>query len=283
MAKTRLDVLVFELGLFESRQAARTAIMDGAVLVDGQKMTKPGCPVSSDARVELAASFHKPKYVSRGGLKLEKALSQFQIDLKDRICLDIGASTGGFTDCMLQYGASRVYAIDVGYGQLDWTLRNDPRVVVKERVNARYINPEELYGVNNAAVGKATFAAMDLSFISLVKVIPAVIACMVKENAEIVSLVKPQFEAGRSAVGKGGVVSRQETHVEVLTQVIEQLDKLSLTAMGLTHSPVTGPAGNIEFLLHLEFRSHDLVQGRENIDVHEVVASAHAELRGQRS
>jgi 23S rRNA (cytidine1920-2'-O)/16S rRNA (cytidine1409-2'-O)-methyltransferase len=246
--KKRLDQLIVERGLISSREAARTAIMDGAVLVDGEKQTKPGESFSDQARIELLASFSPNKFVSRGGLKLEKALDEFAIDVSNKICLDVGASTGGFTHCLLQRGAAFVYAVDVGYGQLDWSLRKDERVKVMERTNARYLTREFYLSERSPA----TFACMDVSFISITKILPALkdVADQVTEM-QIVCLVKPQFEAGRQAIGKGGVVKSAETHLAVLETVAQAAQQLELSVLHCTYSPIKGPAGNIEFLLHL--------------------------------
>lgn len=267
----RLDQLVISRGLLPTRETARTAIMDGAVLVNGQKATKPGMNVSESAIIELVPGFGPPKFASRGGLKLEKGLEEFSIAVDGRICLDIGASTGGFTDCLLKRGAKKVYAIDVGYGQLDWSLRNDPRVVVKERFNARNLKTEDLYSSEDQL---ADFAVMDVSFISIKKILPAILAVTTNDqNLEVVCLVKPQFEAGRHAVGKGGVIKSPATHVEVLTEICEFARTLKLSAMGLTHSPIKGPAGNIEFLLYLR---KEVEPG--HIDLAQIVERAHEQL-----
>ncbi len=254
MAKgQRLDQLILDRGLLPSREVARTAIMDGAVLVNGQKMTKPGMSVSESAVVELIPGFAQPKFASRGGLKLEKALDFFDVSVEGRVCLDIGASTGGFTDCLLQRGAAKVYAIDVGYGQLDWALRSDARVVVRERLNARNLKPTDLY---DQAEPDASLVVMDVSFISITKILP-VIASVTTNDAhlDVVCLVKPQFEAGRNAVGKGGVVKSADTHVQVLKYVNDFAESIELNAVSFTFSPVKGPAGNIEFLAHLRKRA----------------------------
>lgn len=275
MAKTeRLDLLVVERGLFDSREVARTAIMDGVVLVDGQKATKPGAAVRLDAQIQLVSTYAPPKFVSRGGLKLEKALSEFACSPKDRTCLDIGASTGGFTDCLLKHGATRVFAIDVGYGQLDWSLRNDPRVVVLERVNARHLTVEQLYG---DAAPDATLAVIDVSFISLLKVMPPLLALLAPQKAEVIALVKPQFEAGKSQVGKGGVVRSAEAHITVLANVIQGAADLGFRAMSGTFSPVKGPKGNIEFLV--QFGTGATPESdAPNVDVDALVAAAHTSL-----
>lgn len=270
MKKSRLDVLSVEKGLFPTRQAAQTAIMDGAVLVDGQKITKPGINIPDSARIELIAGFNVPKYVSRGGLKLEKALDEFSIDPSGRICIDIGASTGGFTDCLLQRGANKVYAIDVGYGQLDWKLRSDARVSVHERVNARYLTPPEIYGHNDR---HANLAVADVSFISLIKILGAAISLLEPDSSDLVFLVKPQFEAGRESVGKGGVVRDPSVHVSVIHQIVSAAGGLLLRARNLTYSPITGPAGNIEYLLHLANYGED-----REIDTQRIVNDAFTQL-----
>ena len=243
----RLDVRVLDLGLFDSREAAQAAIMDGGIVVDGQTITKPGVSVSVKARIELAPGWGKPKYVSRGGLKLEKALQVFAIDPAGKVCLDVGASTGGFTDCLLQHGARRVYAVDVGYGQLDWSLRNDDRVIVKERVNARHLTAESLYG---AADEWANLAVMDVSFISVAKILPACLKVMRWPALDLICLIKPQFEAGRALVGKGGVVKTASVHEQVIGSLMHKAEELGLYMHGITYSPIKGPAGNIEFLAH---------------------------------
>ncbi len=266
--KKRLDLIVVELGLLPSRQAAQTAIMDGGILVDGCKCTKPGTAIKPEAKVELLPGWGQAKYVSRGGLKLEKALTEFGVNCEGRICLDIGASTGGFTDCLLKHGASLVYAVDVGYGQLDFALRQDCRVIVKERTNARFLSPELLYGQSDRW---AELAVADVSFISLAKVLSSCIPVLCGQRVEIISLIKPQFEAGRSFVGKGGVVRDPAVHVAVLARVLEQVLSLGFKAHGLTWSPLTGPAGNIEFLGH--FLRADEVAAPPDIEA--VVREAH--------
>ena len=290
MKSTRLDILLIERGFFPSRETARTAIMDGAILVNGEKQTKPGQPVSADARVELIPSYAKNKFASRGGLKLESAsaLEHFRIDPLDRICLDIGASTGGFTDCLLKAGATRVYAIDVGYGQLLWQLRQDPRVICIERFNARKLTPAVLYKENEA---RADLAVMDVSFIAIDKVLQPCFDSMNATTSEAVCLVKPQFEVGREKVGKGGVVRDPEDHVSVLEKVIDLANRLNLIVKGLHHSPIKGPAGNIEFLIHLsrqqeseninaqtaQFDIQSTQVGAQSVvtDVRTIVANAH--------
>ena len=275
----RLDVLVLEQGFFPSREAVRTAIMSGAVLINGQKSTKPGASVPVDAKIEILESYAKTKFVSRGGLKLELALDKFHISPEGRICLDIGASTGGFTDCLLQAGARKVYAIDVGYGQLSWHLRQDARVICMERFNARHMTPESIYSDGEDC---ADLAVVDVSFISLEKILGPVFATLSLDNAEAICLIKPQFEIGREKVGKGGVVRTMEDHISVLKKVKEQIRTLGLSVNHLTYSPIKGPAGNIEFLAHvMKTNSDDNVHldmsvTTENIE--ETVTSAHLNL-----
>jgi len=237
-AKSRLDLLLVERGLAPSREQARRLIMAGEVRVDGQVSDKPGRPVSREARVEVLAA---PRYVGRGGLKLEEALARFDVAVEGMVAADFGASTGGFTDCLLQAGAARVYALDVGYGQLAWKLRQDPRVVVMERTNVRYLQelPEP--------VGLVT---IDVSFISLRLVLPAALRVL-SDSGQVLALIKPQFEAGREQVGKGGVVRERKIHRQVLLEVLEAAQELGLVPLGLVPSPLRGPAGNVEFLAHL--------------------------------
>jgi 23S rRNA (cytidine1920-2'-O)/16S rRNA (cytidine1409-2'-O)-methyltransferase len=268
----RLDTIVVERGLFTTKESARTAIMEGLVLVDGKPVTKPGHAVKTQAKVELSPSYQPPKYVSRGGLKLEKALAEFQISLTGRVCLDIGASTGGFTDCMLKHGAGRVYAVDVGYGQLDWILRNDERVKVLERVNARNLTASILYGETETDA-RADFASMDVSFISAFKVLPSVLQAMDERKSELVILVKPQFEAGRQFVGHGGVVRDPAVHLDVLNMANTKSGELGLHTQSVSYSPIKGPKGNIEFLLHLS-REKSSAQA----DLALLVEKAHREL-----
>lgn len=241
MGKERLDVLLVERGLAESREKAKTTIMAGLVLVDGQKMDKVGTMVKKEAGLRVLGD--AIPYVSRGGLKLAKAIESFDIDLKGQIVADIGASTGGFTDCALQNGAVRVYAIDVGYGQLAWKLRCDKRVVNMERTNIRYVTPED--------IGESLdFVSIDVAFISLTKVLGAV-RRLLKAQGEIVALIKPQFEAGREHVGKKGVVRDAGIHEQVIREIVAFSRSLPLTVLGMTYSPVKGPEGNIEYLLYL--------------------------------
>ncbi len=239
--KKRLDVLLTDLGYAETRSKAQAIIMSGLVYVDGQKADKPG--ISYEETVQLEVRGAVCPYVSRGGLKLEKALRDFGIAPTGYVCSDSGASTGGFTDCLLQQGASKVFAIDVGYGQLDWKIRSDPRVVVMERTNIRYVTPEQLGEPLDLSV-------IDVSFISLKIVLPA-IKVLLKPTGQVVCLIKPQFEAGKDKVGKKGVVRDPATHREVLEQFIALAHEQGFCILGLTFSPVKGPEGNIEFLAHL--------------------------------
>ena len=262
--KKRLDVLLTEQGYAESRSKAQAIIMSGLVYVDGQKADKPG--ISYEESVSLEVRGAACPYVSRGGLKLEKALRDFGVKPEGFVCSDSGASTGGFTDCLLQQGASKVFAIDVGYGQLDWKIRSDPRVVVMERTNIRYVTQEQLGEPLDLSV-------VDVSFISLKIVLPA-IQKLLKPTGQVLCLIKPQFEAGRDKVGKKGVVREKSTHKEVLDDFVSLADSLGFKILGLTFSPVKGPEGNIEFLGHL---SLDEVVGICP-DTALVVEQAHAAL-----
>ncbi len=263
--KTRLDVLLVERGMMESRQKAQAAIMSGLVFVGGQRSDKPGTAVANDAEIEIRGN--TLRYVSRGGLKLEKAMAAFPIQLEGALCADIGASTGGFTDCMLQNGAAKVYAVDVGYGQLAWSLRSDPRVVCLERTNARYLSreqvPEEL-----------AFASVDVSFISLKLILPP-LAALLGPEGQAVTLVKPQFEAGREKVGKKGVVRDPAVHLEVLERWLGHAREAGLTPMGLTYSPIRGPEGNIEYLGFLRKGGG----GGPELDLRSVVEDSHRTLK----
>ena len=264
--KERLDVLLVSLGLAESRAKAQATIMAGEVYVNGQKADKSGMEVDITSNVEVRGS--ACPYVSRGGLKLEKALRNFGVDPTGYVCSDSGASTGGFTDCLLQQGASKVFAIDVGYGQLAWKIRNDPRVVVMERTNIRYVTPEDLGE-------KLDLSVIDVSFISLSLVLP-VVKTLLKPMGQVLCLIKPQFEAGRDKVGKKGVVRDPAVHEEVLQNFISLAKSLDFTIRNLTFSPVKGPEGNIEFLAHLSMQPGEdsyLAPG-------DLVAQAHAALKG---
>ncbi|WP_134216881.1 TlyA family RNA methyltransferase [Pelotomaculum sp. FP] len=262
--KQRLDVRLTAEGYCPSREKARAAIMAGLVFVDGLRVDKPGVTVSPGAVLEVKGS--PIPYVSRGGLKLEKAIKVFEIDLSGRVVLDVGASTGGFTDCALKYGASQVYAVDVGYGQLDWKLRNDPRVVVLERTNIRYLN-KELLSVT------PDFITIDVSFISLTKVLPK-IGELTTPAAAGVALVKPQFEAGRDKIGKKGVVRDPEVQLAVLQSITGFIEDQGWSVRGVDYSPVTGPEGNIEFLVY--FDKSGLQENHANLP--DIVKRAHAEL-----
>lgn len=265
--KKRLDVLLVERLYADSRTKAQAIIMSGNVYVNGQKADKPG--ISYEESVEIEVRGATCPYVSRGGLKLEKALRDFGVKPEGYVCSDSGASTGGFTDCLLQQGASKVFAIDVGYGQLDWKIRSDPRVVVMERTNIRYVTPEDLGEPLDLSV-------IDVSFISLKIVLPAIKALLKPESGQVLCLIKPQFEAGREKVGKKGVVREPATHKEVLDDFVSLADALNFKILGLTFSPVKGPEGNIEFLGHLSLAD---VEGIHP-DTGAVVAQAHETLKG---
>lgn len=240
--KTRLDVLMVQLGLAESREKAKAVIMSGNVFVDGQREDKAGASFGEKAVIEVKGN--PLKYVSRGGLKLEKAVECFEVSLTDRICMDVGSSTGGFTDCMLQNGAAKVYSVDVGHGQLDWKLRKDERVVCMEKTNFRYMLPAHIDE-------RLDFASVDVSFISLTKIlIPA--RNLLKDSGRMVCLIKPQFEAGKDKVGKKGVVREPEIHREVIDKIIDFADCIGFLVKGLDFSPIKGPEGNIEYLLYLQ-------------------------------
>lgn len=262
--KQRLDVLLTEKGYYNSREKAKTAIMAGLVYVNKAISDKPGTSVNVDALIEVKGD--TCPFVSRGGLKLQKALDVFNIDVKDFICLDIGASTGGFTDCMLQRGAKKVYSVDVGHGQLDYKLRIDERVVCMEKCNFRNLEPGQI-------PEKVDFACSDVSFISLKLMFPPAVSVL-KEGGEMAVLVKPQFEAGREQVGKKGIVKDPEVHKEVIRKVISYANDNGLSAIGLDYSPITGTTGNIEFLLHLKFDNKE----NSEIDIDAVVKAAHEKL-----
>lgn len=258
--KERLDVLLVKHGLAESREKAKAIIMSGNVFVDGQREDKAGAAFDEQKAV-IEVKGHSLKYVSRGGLKLEKAIDRFQITLKGKICMDIGASTGGFTDCMLQNGAVKVYSVDVGHGQLAWKLRNDERVVCMEKTNFRYLLREQIED-------ELDFASVDVSFISLTKIlIPA--RSLLGEHGQMVCLIKPQFEAGKEKVGKKGVVREPEVHREVIEKIVDYADYLGFIILGLEFSPIKGPEGNIEYLLWLEKNEE---KARETQDITEAEA-----------
>ena len=264
MKKQRLDQLVFERGLTESRERARTTIMSGVVYVNGQKADKPGMAVDPAAEIELRGD--ALPFVSRGGYKLDKALKVFPVDPVGKICIDCGASTGGFTDVLLQHGAAKVYSVDVGYGQLAWKLRNDPRVVNLERTNLRYVNREQIPEPLDLAV-------MDVSFISIRLVLPAV-QKLLKPDADYICLIKPQFEAGREEVGKKGVVRDPAVHERVVNGILEFAPTLGFTVMGLDYSPIKGPEGNIEYICHLKNGIYDAAAP----DVSAIVDASHKAL-----
>ncbi len=264
--KKRLDVLLVEQGYCDSRTRAQAIIMAGQVYVEGQKADKPGTSFADTVAIEVRGE--SCPYVSRGGLKLEKALRSFGVQPEGFVCSDSGASTGGFTDCLLQQGAKKVFAIDVGYGQLDWKIRSDPRVVVMERTNIRFVTPEDLGEPLDLSV-------IDVSFISLKIVLPAIKNLLKPNQGQVLCLIKPQFEAGKDKVGKKGVVREASTHKEVLDSFVELAHSLGFTILGMTFSPVKGPEGNIEFLAHLT-----LAQTEEIVpDTAAVVSQAHETLK----
>lgn len=261
--KMRLDARIFELGLTESREKAKAFIMAGQVYVNGMKATKAGLTVTEKDKIEVRGS---SEFISRGGHKLKKAMSVFPISLDNKICMDVGASTGGFTDCMLQNGAVKVYSVDVGYGQLAWKLRSDPRVVNLERTNIRYITEEQV-------PDKIDFASVDVSFISLCLVLPAIYPIL-SDIGECVCLIKPQFEAGREKVGKKGVVRDKSVHSEVIEKVYDFAVKTGFSVAGLDYSPIKGPEGNIEYLIYLKkYKTENTI-----LDIDAVVDASHFEL-----
>ncbi|SES70688.1 23S rRNA (cytidine1920-2'-O)/16S rRNA (cytidine1409-2'-O)-methyltransferase [Natronincola peptidivorans] len=267
MEKIRIDTFLVEHGYFNTREKARRTIMAGLVFVDNQKIDKPGTKIKRDS--EILVKGNPIPYVSRGGLKLEKAIKEFNISLNNKICFDIGASTGGFTDCMLQNNAKMVYAIDVGYGQLDWKLRQDPRVVVMERTNIRYVESKDIEELGD-------FASIDVSFISLRLVLP-VMKKLLKPSSNIVALIKPQFEAGREKVGKKGVVKDIATHKEVVKDILTFTKSLDLKIIGFSYSPIKGPEGNIEYLLYISDKSNDSIEITED-NVNRIIEVSHEEL-----
>ncbi len=273
--KKRLDVMLFERGLAPSREQAKAYIMSGEVYVDGQKEDKPGSSFPETVQIEHRGQ--KLKYVSRGGLKLEKAMAAFPVKLEGKICMDIGASTGGFTDCMLQNGAVKVYSIDVGYGQLAWSLRNDERVVCMEKTNFRYLTPEDLDD-------RPDFASCDVSFISLSRILPAAFP-IISDDGEMVCLIKPQFEAGKEKVGKKGVVRDPAVHEEVITTTLSMARENGFEIVGLDYSPIRGPEGNIEYLMYLAKNGTDakyddirIAPEKDAEIIKEIVAAAHGSL-----
>lgn len=270
MKKERVDVLLVERGLFETREKAKAAVMAGLVLVGGERCDKPGTKIPEDTPIAVKGEVHP--YVSRGGLKLEKALRVFGIDLNGRVMMDIGASTGGFTDCALQHGARRVYAIDVGYGQLAWSLRQDERVVVMERTNFRHMDPDAFEHKRPDA------ASIDVSFISLKLILP-VLYRFLETDGDVVALVKPQFEAGKENVGKNGIVRDPDIHEAVLVDIGQFAVSIGFSLHGLDYSPITGGEGNIEFLLHARKSEGGLTPDAWLRRAAEVVSAAHRELK----
>ena len=266
--KIRLDQYLVQHGLIQSRERAKAMIMSGVVFVNEQKVDKAGEMIKEDAKVEVRG--HDIGYVSRGGLKLEKAMQCFPLTPKGKVCMDIGASTGGFTDCMLQNGAVKVYAVDVGHGQLDWKLRNDPRVVCMEKTNIRYVTPEDI-------TDRINFSSIDVSFISLTKVLGPVKA-LLADDGQIVCLIKPQFEAGREKVGKKGVVREKSTHLEVIEKVIEFAVSIGFEILNLEYSPIKGPEGNIEYLLYLQNHVDGKIYPEYQVNAKAIVDAAHGEL-----
>ena len=265
--KERIDILLVEKNFFDSRAKAKTMIMLGKILVDGQKIDKAGTLINRDAEIKIIGE--EMPFVSRGGFKLQKALEVFKIDLREKICADVGASTGGFTDCMLQHGAKKIYAIDVGYGQLAWKLRNDERVINLERTNIRNVTRAEVSDILD-------FVSVDVAFISLDKVLPIVFN-LLGDEGEAAALIKPQFEAGREQVGKKGVVRDKKIHAEVIERVLNFAEEIGFKICGINFSPVKGPEGNIEYLAHLSKRvDGEKISWREKI--FEVVEAAHKEL-----
>ena len=269
--KQRLDVLLVSQGFAPSREKAKAIIMSGVVFVDGQREDKAGSTFDEEkAKIEVKGA--TLPFVSRGGLKLDKAIKAFELNLTDRVCMDVGASTGGFTDCMLQNGAAKSYAVDVGHGQLDWGLRNDPRVVCMEKTNIRYVTPEDIEEA-------PSFVSIDVSFISLTKVLPPVKALLTPEG-EVVCLIKPQFEAGREKVGKKGVVRDAKVHEEVIRMVTDFAYSIGFSYLHLSFSPIKGPEGNIEYLLHicLPKDGEAPVAPPTEEEIKQVVRASHGEL-----
>ena len=265
--KERLDILLVEKGICNSRERAKTNIMAGLVFVDGQRVDKAGEKVNRDS--EIIFKGEELKYVSRGGLKLEKAMNEFNISLDNKVCMDIGASTGGFTDCMLQNGAAKVFSVDVGYGQFAWKLRVDERVVCMERTNIRYVTPEDIGD-------KLDFASIDVSFISLRTIMPAV-KNLLKDNGEVVALIKPQFEAGREKVGKKGVVRDKEVHKEVVSNIANYLIENDFNIIGMSFSPIKGPEGNREYLVY--FSKDKEKESDFSLDkINDIIEESHSQL-----
>ncbi|MGM7635509.1 TlyA family RNA methyltransferase [Bacillus sp. Hm123] len=270
--KERIDVLLVERGLIETREKAKRAVMAGLVYSNEERLDKPGEKIVADAPLQIKGN--TLRYVSRGGLKLEKALEEFQVDVKDKTMLDIGSSTGGFTDCALQNGAKLSYALDVGYNQLAWKLRQDERVVVMERTNFRYVTPVDLQE------GMPDFATIDVSFISLSLILPVLKTLLVPES-DVVALIKPQFEAGKEQVGKKGIVREAKIHKEVIVKIIDLALGLGYDVKDLSYSPITGGDGNIEFLIHLHWSKQPKETGENQLltTVDAVVNDAHEQLK----
>lgn len=268
MKKERLDVLLVKKGLASSREKAKAIIMSGIVFVDGQREDKAGS--TFDEKQQIIIKGKTLKYVSRGGLKLEKAMNNFGISLEGKVCMDVGASTGGFTDCMLQNGAIKVYSVDVGHGQLDWKLRNDERVVCMERTNMRYMTEDDIEE-------KASFVSIDVSFISLTKILPAV-SRILETEGQVVALIKPQFEAGREKVGKKGVVRDPKVHEEVIEKICDFASSNGFLLLHLDYSPIKGPEGNIEYLLHMQKTTAAEQNHHLRADIAKVVLASHQDL-----
>ncbi len=266
--KERLDIVLFEKGLAPSREKAKTIIMSGNVFVNGQREDKVGTKIALDAEIQVKSN--PIPFVSRGGLKLDKAIKNFDLSLSGSICMDVGASTGGFTDCMLQNGAVKVYAVDVGHGQLDWKLRQDPRVVCMEKTNIRYVMPDQI-------ADPVQFVSIDVSFISLTKVLLPVRALMA-EDGQCVCLIKPQFEAGREKVGKKGVVREMSTHIEVIEKIVHFTGSNGFDLLHLDFSPIKGPEGNIEYLLHMQKSSEESTYTEMLNKIQIIVEKAHEKL-----
>lgn len=263
--KKRADVILFERGLVDSREKGKRVIMEGSVFIGNLRVDKPGDKLDED--VDIVIKENPNIYVSRGGLKLEKAINFFDLSLKDKTSMDIGASTGGFTDCMLKNGAIKVFAVDVGYGQLDWKLRNDPRVIVMERTNIRNVRLDDIGE-------KMDFISIDVSFISLKLVLP-VAKKLLSENGEILALIKPQFEAGKNKVGKKGIVREKNIHFEVIRNISDFCNELGVGICGITYSPITGATGNIEFLICLKNNNMDAINDES---INEIIEEAHSTL-----
>ena len=264
--KKRADQILFDKGLVDSREKGKRVIMEGSVFIGTVRVDKPGEKLDEDS--DIVIQRNPLIYVSRGGLKLEKAMNSFNISLEDTIAMDIGSSTGGFTDCMLQSGSSKVFAVDVGYGQLDWKLRNDPRVVVMERTNIRH--------VVEADIGTLVdFISIDVSFISLKLVLP-VAKSLLNSNGEIIALIKPQFEAGKGKVGKNGIVRDRDIHFDVIMGIVDFCKSIDLVPINLGYSPITGAKGNIEFLIHLKHVGEDTI---DEVKINSVIDEAYLELK----